>query len=133
MGSKKSAEHCSVCQYAADRAWQLYLKSGWQALRTRRSGRPLDSGHRRTDAQQKETRRLIGDKMPFAFWARKAVARFIREHYGVGSAARSMSEYMKRWGFTARKPMHRAFEQRPAEVLKWKEQTYPATARRAQR
>jgi hypothetical protein len=29
--------------------------------------------------------------------------------------------------------MHRAFEQRPAEVLKWKEQTYPAIARRAKR
>jgi hypothetical protein len=83
-------------------------------------------------AQQKETQRLISDKMPdqvklpFALWTRKAVSLLIRERYGVVLAERTMSEYMKRWGFTAQKPMHRAFEQRPAEVLKWKEQTYPA-------
>ena len=137
MGLKESAEHCSMCRYAANRAWQLYLKSGWRALETRRSGRPLGSGHRLTDAQQEETQRLISDKMPdqiklpFALWTRKAVGQLIRERYGVDLAVRSISEYMKRWGFTAQKPMHRAFEQRPAEALKWKAQTYPAIVRRA--
>jgi transposase len=139
MGLKGSAEQCSMGRTAANDAWQQYLKHGWDAVDVKRSGRPLGVGHLLTKAQQKETQRLISDKMPdqiklpFALWTRKAVSLLIRERYGVVLAERTMSEYMKRWGFTAQKPMHRAFEQRPAEVLKWKEQTYPAIARRAKR
>lgn len=139
MGLKESADHCSMSRYAANRAWQLYLKHGWSALETKRTGRPLGSGHILTDAQQEETQRLISDKMPdqlklpYALWTRKAVGQLIRDRYGVDLAVRSMSEYMKRWGFTAQKPMHRAFEQRPAEARKWKADTYPGIARRAKR
>lgn len=139
MGLKASASHSGMSREAANRAWQLYRKSGMGALETKRTGRPVGSGHILTQAQQEETQRLISDKMPdqlklpFALWTRKAVGQLIRERYGVELAERSMSEYMKRWGFTAQKPMHRAFEQRPAEVLKWKAETYPAIARRAKR
>jgi transposase len=137
MGLKQSAEHCGMSRHAANRAWQLYKLSGWRALETKRTGRPVGSGHLLTQAQQEETQRLISDKMPdqlklpFALWTRKAVGQLIRERYGVELAVRTMTEYMDRWGYTSQKPMHRAFEQRPAEVLKWKTQTYPGIARRA--
>jgi transposase len=42
-----------------------------------------------------------------------------------------MTEYMRRLGFSAMKPMRRAMERRPAEVRRWKEQVYPAIVERA--
>jgi len=137
LGLKDSAAQCSMSRHAANRAWQLYKKKGWRALDTRRTGRPEGSGQLLTDEQQQETQRLISDKMPdqlklpFALWSRKAVRQLIKERYGVELAVRTMTEYMRRWGFSAQKPMRRAMEQRPAEVRRWKEQVYPAIVRRA--
>lgn len=137
LGLKDAAAQCSMSRHAANRAWQLYQKKGWPALETRRTGRPEGSGHLLTDEQQQETQRLISDKMPdqlklpFALWSRKAVRQLIKDRYGVELAARTMTEYMRRWGFTSQKPMRRAMEQRPAEVRRWKERVYPAIAGRA--
>lgn len=137
LGLKDAAEQCSMSRHAANRAWQLYKRNGWGALDTRRTGRPEGSGQLLTDEQQRETQRLISDKMPdqlklpYALWSRKAVRQLIQERYGVQLAARTMTEYMRRWGFSAQKPMRRAMEQRPAEVRRWKEQVYPAIVGRA--
>jgi len=46
---------------------------------------------------------------------------------------RTIGHYLKRWGFTAQKPLKRAYEQRPAEIQRWLDQDYPAIAARAQR
>ncbi len=102
-----------------------------------RSGRPQGSGMILTEAQQKQTQRLIADKMPdqlklpYALWSRKAVALLIKERFGVVLPERTMTDYLFRWGFSAQKPMRRALEQRPEQARKWREQTYPAIKRRA--
>lgn len=137
MGRKQSAEHCGMGLTAANKAWQSYKRGGWAGVAVSRSGRPPGSGHKLSIAHQKEIQRLISDKMPdqlklpFALWSRKAVGQLIKERFDVELPERTMSEYMKRWGFTSQKPMHRAYEQRPAEVRKWKEETYPQIAERA--
>lgn len=38
---------------------------------------------------------------------------------------------MRRWGHTPQKPLHQAYEQRPQEVRKWKEESSPAIKARA--
>ena len=139
VGLKDSAELCTMSRHAANRAWQLYLKKGWKALETRRTGRPSGGGHLLTDEQQQEIQRLISDKMPdqlklpFALWTRKAVGQLICERYGVALAELTLTDYMKRWGVTSQKPMPRAFEQRPAEAHKWKTEIYPGIEHRAKR
>ena len=42
-----------------------------------------------------------------------------------------MGKYLARWGFTARKPTRRAYEQDPAAVRRWLRRDYPAIAARA--
>ena len=139
MGLKESAEHCGMGRTAANDAWQQYQKQGWDGVAVSRSGRPVGTGHLLTKAQQQETQRLINDKMPdqlklpYALWTRKAVWLLIAERFGVRLAVRTMSAYMERWGFTAQKPMRRAYEQRPEQALQWREKTFPAIARRAKR
>jgi hypothetical protein len=54
--------------------------------------------------------------LPFALWSR---------------AVRTMGTYLARWGFTAQKPLRRAYEQDPAAVRRWLRRDYPAIAARA--
>jgi len=42
-----------------------------------------------------------------------------------------MGKYLARWGFTPQKPLKKAYEQSPAAVGKWLNETYPAIVRRA--
>lgn len=51
---------------------------------------------------------------------------------GAAYALRTVGEYLRRWGYTPKKPTHRAYEQDPDAVKEWLEVTYPAIAQRAQ-
>jgi hypothetical protein len=69
--------------------------------------------------------------LPFALWSRAAVRELIRQRFGVRLAIRTMGTYLARWGFTAQKPLRRAYEQDPAAVRRWLRRDYPAIAARA--
>jgi transposase len=94
-------------------------------------GRLLDAG------QEGEARDLIcrhtPDELdlPFALWSRAAVRALIRQRFGVRLAVRTTGTYLARWGFTAQKPLRRAYEQDPAAVRHWLRRDYPAIVARA--
>ena len=67
-------------------------------------------------------------KMPFALWTRQAVQQLIKQQYTIAMPIRTVGEYLKRWGFTAQKPVKRAYEQNPKAVNKWLEEEYPCIA-----
>ena len=98
-----------------------------------------EPGYRRSlDADQEaETcdliRRHTPDALglPFALWSRAAVRGLILRRFGVCLAVRTMGTYLARWGFTAQKPLRRAYEQDPAAVRRWLRRDYPAIAARA--
>jgi transposase len=70
--------------------------------------------------------------LPFALWSRAAVRELIRQRFGVRLAVRTMGTYLARWGFTAQKPLRRAYEQDAAAVRRWlRRGDYPAIAARA--
>src|SRR3954469_16155349 len=69
--------------------------------------------------------------LPFALWSRAAVRMLIERHCGVRLAVRTMSTYLARWGFTAQKPLRRAYEQSPKAVRHWLRQDYPAIVAQA--
>jgi hypothetical protein len=91
------------------------------------------------DAEQEtETRELIRRHtpdeldLPFGLWNRGVVVRErIWQHFRVRLAVRAMGSYLARWGFTAQKPLRRAYEQDPAAVRRWQRRDYPAIAHRA--
>jgi transposase len=94
-------------------------------------GRVLDAD------QEAEARDLIRRHtpdeldLPFALWSRAAVRELIRQRFGVRLAVRTMGTYLARWGFTAQKPLRRAYEQDPAAVRRWLRRDYPAITARA--
>ena len=57
----------------------------------------------------------------------------ILRHYKVDLPLRTISDYLKRWGFTPQKPVKRAYEQDPKKVAHWLETTYPGIAGQAKR
>ena len=90
-----------------------------------------------SEAEGARIRRLITDKCPdqlklsFALWTREAVRVLIERETGHRLSLQAVSLYLKRWGFTAQRPMHRATERREPEVQAWLESDYPAIAERA--
>jgi transposase len=59
------------------------------------------------------------------------VRELIWRRHRVRLAVRSMGTYLARWGFTAQKPLRRAYEQDPAAVRRWLRRDYPALVARA--
>src|SRR5829696_6210084 len=92
-----------------------------------------------TPAQEAEIQALIRRHtpdelgLPFALWSRAAVRALIARRCGVELAVRTVGKYLARWGFTAQKPIRRAYEQDPAAVRRWLRRDYPAIVARAKR
>lgn len=70
-------------------------------------------------------------KLPFALWTREAVRHLIETKFGVTLALNTVGNYLKRWGFTAQKPLRRAYQRQESAVKKWLEETYPQIAHKA--
>ena len=119
----------NICRRVAERG-AARLKSGRRGPEPG-TGRYLDA------AQEAEARDLIRRHtpdeldLPFALWSRAAVRELIRRRYRVRLAVRTMGTYLARWGFTAQKPLRRAWEQDPAAVRRWLRRDYPAIVKRA--
>jgi transposase len=116
---------------------QRYAEQGAAGLKTGPRG-PEPGYGRFLDAEEEaETRDLIRRHtpdeldLPFALWSRAAVRELIWQRFGVRLAVRTMGTYLARWGFTAQKPLRRAYEQDPAAVRRWLRREYPAIADRA--
>jgi transposase len=112
---------------------------GEKGLVSGKRGRKPQEQRLLTTAQEAEIKRLICRHMPddlglgFALWSRAAVCALILRQYGVRLAVRTSGKYLARWGFTAQKPLRRAYEQQPAAVRDWLRHEYPAIVARARR
>ena len=95
-----------------------------------RYGRPVSSGLSLTAEQEKQIQRLIQDhrpeelKMDFALWTRAAVMQFDRTRVRDQTACAQRWNVSQALGIYAAKPIRRAYEQSPAAVQKWLDETY---------
>src|SRR3712207_8421283 len=116
-----------------------FAERGAAVLRTGQRGPEPGRGRFLDAAQETEVRDLIRTRtpdelgLPFALWSRAAVRELIRRRYRVRLAVRTTGTYLARWGFTAQKPLRRAYEQNPTEVRRWLRQEYPAILAAARR
>jgi transposase len=118
---------------------QRFAAEGATGLVSKPRGRKPDEQRLLDAAQEAEVRRQIcrhtPDELdlPFALWSRAAVCAVIRQRCGVVLAVRTVGKYLARWGFTAQKPLRRAYEQNPAAVRRWLRRDYPAIVAAARR
>jgi len=117
--------------------WDRYQAGGVDALAPQKRG-PAVGAHRRLSAKQEQAvRRAITDttpdqmQLPFALWTRAAIGELIARKYGIALPVRTIGHYLARWGFTAQKPIKRAYEQRPEAIAQWLKTEYPRIKRQA--
>jgi transposase len=133
------AELLGVSRETVSRWWSAYRVGGVDGLPGDRTGRPVGSGRTLTDAQACHLQELIDHHSPddlgiaAPLWNRKAVRELIRRECGVRMPVRTVGEYLKRWGYTAKKPRRHHRDQDPAEVKEWLEQGYPELVRKARK
>jgi transposase len=132
------AELLGVARETVSRWWSAYANGGVQALPDERSGRPIGSGRTLNDEQATHLQELLDANTPgklgiaSPLWNRRAVRDLIHKEYGIDMPIRTVGEYLKRWGYTAKRPGRYSKDQDPEEVRQWLEETYPEIERRAQ-
>lgn len=124
----------TVCRW-----WVAYSTGGVEALPQARTGRPPGSGAALSDEQAAQIQQIIDTKSPedvgiaAPLWNRRAIGQLIQNQCGVARAVRTVGKYLRRWGYTPKKPRRHARKQDPEEVRQWLEQTYPAIEKRARK
>ncbi len=133
------ADLLGVCNETISRWWTAYNAEGLPSLPGGRTGRPLGSGRLLSDQQAQHIQELIDNNspeklgIPHALWTRRAVRDLIRKECAVDLAERTVGEYLRRWGYTSKKPSRHSRYQDPDEVAQWLEETYPAIEEQASR
>lgn len=139
MSNQMAAETVGISETRASAIWQLYQSGGIEAIKLTPRGRRTGDSRKLTADQETEIRKLLVDKTPdqlklqFALWSRDAIRLAIKQQYGIDIPLRTITDYLKRWGFTPQKPAKRAFEQNPKAVQQWLESAYPEISAKAKR
>ena len=132
------AEILGVARATVSRWWVASQRGGLDALPQRRTGRPQGSGRVLTPEQEAYARQQIDTAHPrdldinSALWTRRAVAELIHKRFGVEVAVRTVGTYLRRWGYTPKRPARRSRKQNPEEVTEWLETTFPEVKARAE-
>jgi transposase len=132
------ADLLGVCRETVSRWWSAYVHGGCDALPHDRTGRPHGSGRTLSEPQSEWIQQRLNGHSPedlgiaAPLWTRRAVQQLIQQELGITMPVRTVGEYLKRWGYTAKRPRRHAKKQDPEEIRQWLEETYPAIERRAE-
>jgi transposase len=139
LANREVAEIVGISEAHASTIWQKYQKGGIEAIQPGKRGR-RDGAQRVLGAEQEvAVQNMLVDKapnqlkLPFALWTRDAVRLAVKKNFGIELPLRTITDYLKRWGFTPQKPAKRAYEQDPEKLKKWFEEGYPEIADRAKK
>ena len=138
VNTTKVAEICECSKGHVSGTWKKYQGGGISAVKAVAMGRPKNSG-KLTSEQQCEIKKLIVDKCPEQLklkgflWDRKRVCELVNRRFKIKITVQAMGQYLKKWGFSAQRPVKRNHKQNPAEIEKWIKEEYPAIKERAQK
>lgn len=133
------ADILGVARETVCRWWAAYRSEGVEGLPGDRTGRPEGSGRTLTEKQGAHIQQLINENCPAKqginapLWSRDAVRELIHKEYDLWMPVRTVGEYLKRWGYTSKKPCRHANDQDPEAVREWLEETYPEIERQAEK
>lgn len=128
-----------VARETVSRWWTAYQSGGLDALPHDRTGRPVGTGRTLAAEQESRIQQVLDSDRPedtgisSPVWNRRAVRDLIQKECGIAMPLRTVGEYLRRWGYTAKRPTRRARQQDPEEVREWLEEQYPLIAAQAAR
>ena len=120
--------------------WDCTVKrsmTGWRstakAARTRCAARPVPGRPPKLGGPQlARLYALIAGQDPrqlqfeFALWIREMVREVIRREFRVALSVVSVGRLLRKLGLSPQRPLHRAYQQDPEAVQRWKKEAYPA-------
>lgn len=135
---KDIAELLGVSCETVSRWWTAWCAEGLDGLPGDRTGRPPGAGRTLTPEQETRLQELVDHNMPehldiaAPLWNRRAVQQLILDETGINMPVRTVGEYLRRWGYTCKKPRRHHQRQDPDEVREWLEKTWPELEKTAQ-
>src|SRR5580693_2679689 len=112
-----------------------YREGGMDALKARPvPGRPPKLG----GPQLSRLYALIAGQDPrqlqfeFALWTREMIREVIRREFKVALSVVSVGRLLRKLGLSPQRPLHRAYQQDPEAVQRWKREVYPAIRAQAE-
>ena len=129
--NKEVAAILGVAVETTSRWYSSYKKNGRKAIKVKKVGRPKNTGKILTNKQEQRIIRKLIDTTPqqlkfkFALWTREAVKTLIKRELGIDMSISTVGYYLKRWQFTSKKPIKRAYERKDENTKKWLNEEYP--------
>jgi transposase len=137
LDNQSISDIVGLCPTHISTIWKKYQRGGLDAIKPGVRGRRHGAQRELTAEQEAGLQKLLVDKTPdqlklsFALWTREVVRLAIKQAYGIDLPLRTITDYLKRWGFTPQKLAKRAYEQNPKAVAQWHETVYPQIQARA--
>ena len=134
---KEVASILGVLPHTVSNWASKHKESGVSGLKGKKRGVKSEDKKLLSSEQEKSIQKMIIDVMPsqhkldYALWTRGAVKELVYQKFKIVLAINTMGDYLRKWGFTPQKPKKKAYEQRPAEVQKWLEESYPSIKEQA--
>jgi len=135
--NKETAEVLGVAAETTSRWYSIYKKDGKKAIKVKKTGRPKNVGKTLSDEQETRIIRMIIDKNPrqlqfkFALWTREAVKHLIKHELDIDMPISTVGHYLKKWEFTSKKPIKRAYERKDEKTQRWLNEEYPKIKKQA--
>lgn len=114
-----------------------YKRDGKRGISIGQRGRKIGA-HKSlsTEQEQQIIRQLIDTnpqqlKFKFALWTREAVRYLIKHELDIDMPISTVGHYLKKWEFTSKKPIKRAYERKDVNTQKWLNEEYPRIKRQA--
>ena len=137
MPNKEVAKIVGISAQTISTYYTRYKKEGRKVFKVKSAGRPKDTGKILSNEQEQRIIRLLIDKNPqqlkfkFALWTREAVKTLIKRELCIDLPISTVGDYLKRWQFTSKKPIKRAYERKDAKVKEWLNKEYPKIKKQA--
>jgi transposase len=135
----EAAQAVGTSRQTVNQWLKRHAKTGEAGLRDGRRISARKGQGRLTATEAVRVQRWIRDKcpdqlkLPYVLWTAGVVRDLIRLRLGKHLGLSTVQLYLKRWNFTAQKPLKRATQRSPEAIRHWLEAEYPKIARRAKR
>jgi transposase len=135
--NKEVAEIVGISAQTVSTYYTRYKKEGKKIFKVKSAGRPKNVGKTLNDEQEKRIIRQLIDTTPeqlkfkFALWTREAVKQLIKHELDIDMPISTVGHYLKKWEFTSKKPIKRAYERKDEKTQKWLNEEYPKIKKQA--
>jgi len=137
--NKEVAQIVGISAQTISTYYTKYKKEGNKVFKVKSAGRPKNVGKTLSDEQERQIIRQLIDKNPqqlkfkFALWTREAVKHLIKHELDIDMPISTVGHYLKKWEFTSKKPIKRAYERKDEKTQKWLNEEYPKIKKQAKK